>query len=99
MFVTKFDSENARDCCVAFALLFAAYVPQRARKQTSNHDRHHRPSRLAQKSAGTSRCESVARGYQDPHFVEAKPSFFSSCAAPISSSSSDLNSKSAGFPR
>ena len=43
--------------------------------------------------------ESIARGYQDPHFVEAKPSFILKLQRPICSSSSVASWRSAGCRR
>ena len=37
--------------------------------------------------------EALAKGYQDPHFVEAKPSFICDCRKPTSWSSSGANSR------
>ena len=43
--------------------------------------------------------ESIARGYQDPHFVEAKPSFILRCSAPTCWWWSAASSRSAGCRR
>ena len=43
--------------------------------------------------------EPLARGYQDPHFVEAKPSFILKLTRRTCSCSSGASSRSAGCPR
>jgi len=64
-------------CVVALALIFAACAPtvradSRIQIMTATTDL----AALAQEIGGDKvNVESVARGYQDPHFVEAKPSF------------------------
>jgi zinc/manganese transport system substrate-binding protein len=62
---------------VAFALVFAAFVPtasadSKIQIMTATTDL----AALAEEVGGDKvAVESIARGYQDPHFVEAKPSF------------------------
>jgi ABC-type Zn uptake system ZnuABC Zn-binding protein ZnuA len=64
-------------CVVALALIFAACAPtvradSKIQIMTATTDL----AALAQEIGGDKvNVESVARGYQDPHFVEAKPSF------------------------
>jgi ABC-type Zn uptake system ZnuABC Zn-binding protein ZnuA len=67
-----------RDCLVALAtllVLFLSALPAAAKKLnivTSTTDM----ASLAQEVGGDNvAVDSIARGYQDPHFVEAKPSF------------------------
>lgn len=76
MFVTKL-AQKMLATAVAFALVFAAYIPvahaaSKLQIMTATTDL----AALAQEIGGDKvDVESIARGYQDPHFVEAKPSF------------------------
>jgi len=95
------DYSNQRDsasCAFIFAFVSppASRADSKLRIMTATTDL----AALAQEIGGEKvDVESVARGYQDPHFVEAKPSFLLKLRHAIFSSSSDSSWKSAGFLR
>ena len=95
---------NTRFAAIAssFALVLALLCPftasadSKIRIMTATTDL----ASLAQEIGGDKvDVESIARGYQDPHFVDPKPSFLLNCPKPSCSSSSASNSRSAGCRR